>query len=115
MRIESLHTQQALAAEAVAAAQKTCDLALLAQQRGLTDFDTVLDAQPTLFSSQLRQQRVRAALQGAQADLLLALGGGALPEPVPGPAGTPPAFSPQALRTLHGSHLQPRPGRVGAQ
>ncbi|MDT4843834.1 Solvent efflux pump outer membrane protein SrpC [compost metagenome] len=82
VRIESLHTQQALAAEAVAAAQKTCDLALLAQQRGLTDFDRVLDAQPTLFSSQLRQQRVRAALQGAQADLLLALGGGVLPAPV---------------------------------
>ncbi|MNQ63215.1 Multidrug resistance outer membrane protein MdtP precursor [compost metagenome] len=85
VRIESLRQQQALAAEAVAAAQKTCDLALLAQQRGLTDFDAVLETQPSLFQRQLQQQQVRAALQGAQADLLLALGGGVLPEPA-GPA-----------------------------
>lgn len=81
VRIKSLRQQQALAAEAVAAAQKTCDLALLAQQRGLTDFDAVLETQSTLFQHQLKQQQVRAALLGAQADLLLALGGGALPEP----------------------------------
>ncbi|MBD2840409.1 efflux transporter outer membrane subunit [Pseudomonas sp. JM0905a] len=81
VRIKSLHQQQALAAEAVAAAQKTCDLALLAQQRGLTDFDTVLETQPELFQRQLQQQQVRAALLGAQADLLLALGGGVMPEP----------------------------------
>ena len=82
VRIKSLRQQQALAAEAVVAAQKTCDLALLAQQRGLTGFDAVLETQPTLFLRQLQQQQVRAALLNAQADLLLALGGGALPEPV---------------------------------
>ncbi|WP_028631000.1 efflux transporter outer membrane subunit [Metapseudomonas resinovorans] len=82
VRIKSLRQQQALAAEAVVAAQKTCDLALLAQQRGLTGFDAVLETQPTLFQRQLQQQQVRAALLNAQADLLLALGGGALPEPV---------------------------------
>jgi NodT family efflux transporter outer membrane factor (OMF) lipoprotein len=81
VRIRSLHQQQALAAEAVAAAQKTCDLALLAQKRGLTGFDAVLETQPVLFQRQLRQQQVRAELLGAQADLLLALGGGVLPEP----------------------------------
>ncbi|WP_271411344.1 efflux transporter outer membrane subunit [Pseudomonas sp. Q1-7] len=82
VRIHSLELQARFAAEAVRAAQKTCDLALLAQQRGLADFDSVLDAQPTLFQRQLRQQRVWATLLGARADLLLALGGGALPEPV---------------------------------
>ncbi|MDH4607069.1 efflux transporter outer membrane subunit [Pseudomonas sp. BN102] len=85
VRIKSLRQQQELAVEAVAAAQKTYDLALLAQQSGLTDFDAVLDTQPTLFQRQLQQQQVRAALLGAQADLLLALGGGVLPGPA-GPA-----------------------------
>ena len=56
-------------------------LALLAQQRGLTGFDAVLETQPVLFQRQLQQQQVHAALLGAQADLLLALGGGVLPEP----------------------------------
>ncbi|MCO6055645.1 efflux transporter outer membrane subunit [Pseudomonas sp. MOB-449] len=79
VRIQSLRQQQDLAAEAVVAAQKTCDLALLAQQRGLTGFAAVLDTQPALFQRQRQQQQVRAALLGAQADLLLALGGGVLP------------------------------------
>ncbi|MFZ6045499.1 efflux transporter outer membrane subunit [Pseudomonas sp. CR3202] len=99
VRIESLHQQQELAAEAVAAAQKTCDLALLAQQRGLTGFDTVLETQPTLFQRQLQQQQVRAALLGAQADLLLALGGGALPEPA-GPSDASLAPQEPRLRFL---------------
>ncbi|MCY1365655.1 Outer membrane protein OprJ [compost metagenome] len=81
VRIKSLDQQQHLAAEAVAVAQKTCDLALLAQQRGLTGFDAVLETQPGLFHSQLKEQQVRAAQLAAQADLLLALGGGVLPEP----------------------------------
>lgn len=99
VRIKSLGQQQALAAEAVAAAQKTCDLALLAQQRGLTGFDTVLETQPTLFQRQLQQQQVRAALLGAQADLLLALGGGVLPEPA-GPADASLAPQEPRLRFL---------------
>ena len=71
------------------------DLALLAQQRGLTGFDTVLETQPDLFQRQLQQQQVRAALLGAQADLLLALGGGVMPEPGgPSDAG----LAPQAPR-----------------
>ncbi|AOE84208.1 efflux transporter outer membrane subunit [Pseudomonas sp. TCU-HL1] len=95
VRIQSLRQQQDLAAEAVAAAQKTCDLALLAQQRGLTGFDAVLDTQPALFQRQRQQQQVRAALLGAQADLLLALGGGVLPVPAgPSDAG----LAPQELR-----------------
>ncbi|OWJ92581.1 RND transporter [Pseudomonas sp. A46] len=81
VRIHSLQQQRRLAAEAVAAARATCDLALLAQQRGLTGFDAVLDAQPPLFRRQLRQREVEAALLTAQADLLLALGGGVQPEP----------------------------------
>ncbi|MCY1341172.1 Outer membrane protein OprM [compost metagenome] len=99
VRIKSLRQQQALAAEAVAAAQKTCDLALLAQQRGLTDFDAVLETQPALFQRQLQQQQVRAALLGAQADLLLALGGGVLPEPA-GPADASLAPQEPRLRFL---------------
>ncbi|MNT83787.1 hypothetical protein D3C72_2237080 [compost metagenome] len=99
VRIESLRQQQALAAEAVVAAQKTCDLALLAQQRGLTDFNAVLETQPALFQRQLQQQQVRAALLGAQADLLLALGGGVLPEPA-GPADASLAPQEPRLRFL---------------
>ncbi|MDE3737985.1 efflux transporter outer membrane subunit [Pseudomonas resinovorans] len=99
VRIKSLRQQQALAAEAVVAAQKTCDLALLAQQRGLTGFDAVLETQPTLFLRQLQQQQVRAALLNAQADLLLALGGGALPEPV-GPSAASLAPREPRLRFL---------------
>ncbi|GLZ87479.1 hypothetical protein Pres01_35300 [Metapseudomonas resinovorans] len=99
VRIKSLHEQQKLAAEAVAAAQKTCDLALLAQQRGLTGFDAVLETQPTLFQRQLQQQEVRAALLGAQADLLLALGGGVLAEPT-GPSDASLAPQEPRLRFL---------------
>ncbi|MBT8764569.1 efflux transporter outer membrane subunit [Metapseudomonas boanensis] len=99
VRQASLHQQQQFAAEAVAAAQRTCDLALLAQQRGLTSFDTVLEAQPLLFQRQLKQQQVRAAQLSAQADLLLALGGGVLPEPG-GPSDASLAPREPALRFL---------------
>lgn len=81
VRQQSLAQQAHLAAEAVAAAQHTSELALLAQQRGLTGFDEVLQTQPLLFERQLTEQQVRAAQLSAQADLLLALGAGVQPQP----------------------------------
>lgn len=80
VRQHSLAEQAHLAAEAVASAQRTCELALLGQQRGLTGFDEVLQAQPALFERQLIEQRVLAAQLTSQADLLLALGGGVQPQ-----------------------------------
>ncbi|MDD0842859.1 efflux transporter outer membrane subunit [Pseudomonas sp. Gutcm_11s] len=79
VRQQSLQQQAQLATDAVAVAQRSCDLAALAQQRGLTGYDEVLQARPALLERQLTQQRVLAARLSAQADLLLALGGGLQP------------------------------------
>ncbi|WP_043309265.1 efflux transporter outer membrane subunit [Pseudomonas sp. ML96] len=79
VRQQSLQQQAQLAAEAVAVAQRSCDLAALAQRRGLTGYDEVLQALPALLERQLTQQQVLAARLSAQADLLLALGGGVQP------------------------------------
>ncbi|MBD0687896.1 MULTISPECIES: efflux transporter outer membrane subunit [unclassified Pseudomonas] len=76
IRRESMDKQQAFAAESVAAAQRTYDIALVAFQRGLTDYLNVLNAQSLLFKQQQVQQQVEAARLSAHADLVTALGGG---------------------------------------
>lgn len=73
---ESMEKQQAFAAESVEAAQKTYDIAMVAFQRGLTDYLNVLNAQTLLFKQQQIQQQVQAARLSAHAELVTALGGG---------------------------------------
>jgi outer membrane protein TolC len=60
----------------VATAQKTYDIAMIAYQRGLTDYLNVLNAQTLLFKQQQVQQQVQAARLSAHAELVTALGGG---------------------------------------
>ncbi|MED7668433.1 efflux transporter outer membrane subunit [Pseudomonas moraviensis subsp. stanleyae] len=76
IRRESMDKQQDFAAESVAAAQKTYDIAMIAYQRGLTDYLNVLNAQTLLFKQQQMQQQVQAARLSAHAELVTALGGG---------------------------------------
>jgi len=76
IRCESMDKQQDFAAESVAAAQKTYDIAMIAYQRGLTDYINVLNAQTLLFKQQQVQQQVQAARLSAHAELVTALGGG---------------------------------------
>ncbi|PJY96196.1 MULTISPECIES: efflux transporter outer membrane subunit [Pseudomonas] len=76
IRRESMHEQQHFAAESVASAQKTYDIAMIAFQRGLTDYLNVLNAQTQLFRQQQIQQQVQAARLSAHAELVTALGGG---------------------------------------
>ncbi|MCP1457809.1 efflux transporter outer membrane subunit [Pseudomonas kilonensis] len=76
IRRQSMDKQQAFAAESVAAAQRTYDIAMVAFQRGLTDYLNVLNAQSLLFKQQQVQQQVQAARLSAHADLVTALGGG---------------------------------------
>ncbi|MEB0079884.1 efflux transporter outer membrane subunit [Pseudomonas sp. CCI3.2] len=76
IRRESMAKQQAFAAESVAAAQKTYDIAKVAYTRGLTDYLSVLNAQTLLFRQQQIQQQVQAARLTAHAELVVALGGG---------------------------------------
>lgn len=76
IRRESMDKQQQFAAESVATAQKTYDIAVIAYQRGLTDYLNVLNAQTLLFKQQQVQQQVQAARLSAHAQLVTALGGG---------------------------------------
>ncbi len=76
IRRESMDKQQAFAIESVAAAQKTYDIAMIAYQRGLTDYLNVLNAQTLLFRQQQVQQQVQAARLTVHAELVVALGGG---------------------------------------
>jgi NodT family efflux transporter outer membrane factor (OMF) lipoprotein len=76
IRRESMDRQQGFAAESVASAQKTYDIAMVAFQRGLTDYLNVLNAQTLLFKQQQIQQQVQAARLSAHAELVTALGGG---------------------------------------
>ncbi|MFZ4964523.1 efflux transporter outer membrane subunit [Pseudomonas sp. Mn2068] len=96
IRRESMDKQQVFAAESVAAAQKTYDIAMLAYQRGLTDYLNVLNAQTLLFHQQQVEQQVQAARLSAHAELVTALGGGLgagndVPAPERGVPGKPPA------------------------
>jgi outer membrane protein TolC len=76
IRRASMAKQQVFAAESVASAQKTYDIALIAYQRGLTDYLNVLNARTLLFRQQQIQQQVEAARLTAHAGLMVALGGG---------------------------------------
>lgn len=76
IRRHSMDEQQHFAAESVASAQKTYDIAMVAFQRGLTDYLNVLNAQTLLFRQQQIQQQVQAARLIAHAELVTALGGG---------------------------------------
>jgi len=76
IRRASLDKQQISAAESIASAQKTYDIALTAYKRGLTDYLNVLNAQTLLFHQQQIQQQVQAARLTAHAALVVALGGG---------------------------------------
>ncbi|MCY1342961.1 Multidrug/solvent efflux pump outer membrane protein MepC [compost metagenome] len=78
IRIHSMEIQQDLAEQALAAAQKTYDIAARAYSGGLTDYLNVLNAQTRLFQQQLVAQRVRAARLASHAGLVVALGGGTL-------------------------------------
>ncbi|WLH69430.1 efflux transporter outer membrane subunit [Pseudomonas sp. FP2309] len=76
IRRESMDKQQGFAAQSVASAQKTYDIAMIAYQRGLTDYLNVLNAQTLLFRQQQVEQQVQAARLSAHAELVTALGGG---------------------------------------
>ncbi|MFJ3482453.1 efflux transporter outer membrane subunit [Pseudomonas sp. NPDC090202] len=76
IRRESMDKQQGFADQSVAAAQKTYDIALIAFQRGLTDYVNVLNAQTLLFRQQQIQQQVQAERLAVHAELVVALGGG---------------------------------------
>ncbi|MBX8492751.1 efflux transporter outer membrane subunit [Pseudomonas cichorii] len=76
IRRASVDKQQVFAAQSVAAAQKTYDIALIAYQRGLTDYLNVLNAQTLLFRQQQIQQQVEAARLSVYAGLVVSLGGG---------------------------------------
>lgn len=101
IRRESMDKQQAFAAESVAAAQRTYDIALVAFQRGLTDYLSVLNAQSLLFRQQQIQQQVEAARLSAHADLVTALGGGLeAGDDTPAAAATRPTPAPAILGAL---------------
>ncbi|WP_338479665.1 efflux transporter outer membrane subunit [Pseudomonas trivialis] len=76
IRRESMDKQASFAAQSVASAQNTYDIATIAYQRGLTDYLNVLNAQTLLFRQQQVEQQVQAARLSAHAELVTALGGG---------------------------------------
>ncbi|MCT9826542.1 efflux transporter outer membrane subunit [Pseudomonas veronii] len=98
IRRESMDKQKGFAAESVASAQKTYDIAMIAYQRGLTDYLNVLNAQTLLFRQQQVEQQVQAARLTAHADLVTALGGGlGAGNDVPQDTKTVPSKTPAAL------------------
>lgn len=98
IRRESMDKQAEFAAESVASAQKTYDIAMVAFQRGLTDYLNVLNAQGMLFHQQQIQQQVQAARLSAHAELVTALGGGLeAGRDVPEDSRTQPSKTPAAL------------------
>ena len=98
IRRESVDKQSVFAAQSVASAQKTYDIAMIAYQRGLTDYLNVLNAQTLLFRQQQIEQQVQAARLSAHAELVTALGGGlGAGDDVPTAAKTLPSKTPAAL------------------
>ncbi|WDH23886.1 efflux transporter outer membrane subunit [Pseudomonas chlororaphis] len=101
IRRESMDKQAEFAAESVASAQKTYDIAMVAFQRGLTDYLNVLNAQGMLFHQQQIQQQVQAARLSAHAELVTALGGGLeAGRDVPEDSRIQPSKTPAALTLL---------------
>ncbi|AZE76792.1 efflux transporter outer membrane subunit [Pseudomonas synxantha] len=102
IRRESMDKQSAFTAQSVASAQKTYDIAMIAYQRGLTDYLNVLNAQTLLFRQQQVEQQVQAARLSAHAELVTALGGGlGAGNDVPQDAKTLPSKTPAALAVNH--------------
>lgn len=98
IRRESMEKQASFAAQSVASAQKTYDIATIAYQRGLTDYLNVLNAQTQLFRQQQVEQQVQAARLSAHAELVTALGGGlGAGDDVPQDDKTLPRKTPAAL------------------
>ncbi|WP_411390109.1 efflux transporter outer membrane subunit [Pseudomonas sp. MPB23] len=98
IRRESMDKQALFAAQSVASAQKTYDIAMIAYQRGLTDYLNVLNAQTLLFRQQQIEQQVQAARLSAHAELVTALGGGlGAGNDVPKDTKTVPSKTPAAL------------------
>ena len=98
IRRESMDKQAVFAAESVASAQKTYDIAMIAYQRGLTDYLNVLNSQTLLFRQQQIEQQVLAARLSVHADLVTALGGGlGAGNDVPQDSKTVPSKTPAAL------------------
>lgn len=98
IRRESMEKQASFAAQSVASAQKTYDIATIAYQRGLTDYLNVLNAQTQLFRQQQVEQQVQAARLSAHAELVTALGGGlGAGDDVPQDGKTLPSKTPAAL------------------
>ncbi|AZF03840.1 efflux transporter outer membrane subunit [Pseudomonas sp. R5-89-07] len=98
IRRESMDKQASFAAQSVASAQKTYDIATIAYQRGLTDYLNVLNAQTQLFRQQQVEQQVQAARLSAHAELVTALGGGlGAGDDVPQDGKTLPSKTPAAL------------------
>ena len=98
IRRESMDKQSSFAAQSVASAQKTYDIAMIAYQRGLTDYLNVLNAQTLLFRQQQVEQQVQAARLSAHAELVTALGGGlGAGDDVPLATKTLPSKTPAAL------------------
>ncbi|MDQ0738685.1 efflux transporter outer membrane subunit [Pseudomonas sp. W4I3] len=98
IRRESMEKQASFAAQSVASAQKTSDIATIAYQRGLTDYLNVLNAQTQLFRQQQVEQQVQAARLSAHAELVTALGGGlGAGDDVPQDGKTLPSKTPAAL------------------
>jgi outer membrane protein TolC len=96
--ISSTRHTAAFAAQSVASAQKTYDIAMIAYQRGLTDYLNVLNAQTLLFHQQQIEQQVQAARLSAHAELVTALGGGlGAGDDAPQDAKTLPSKTPAAL------------------
>jgi len=101
IRRASMDKQAEFAAESVASAQKTYDIAMVAFQRGLTDYLNVLNAQGMLFHQQQIQQQVQAARLSAHAELVTALGGGLeAGRDVPEDSRIQPSKTPAALTLL---------------
>jgi NodT family efflux transporter outer membrane factor (OMF) lipoprotein len=102
IRRESMDKQQVFAAESVASAQKTYDIAKVAFQRGLTDYLNVLNAQSLLFRQQQIEQQVQANRLSAHAELVTALGGGLQAgNDVPSEQKTAAPKTPRALAILN--------------
>ena len=76
MTDHSLALQHQEAADSVASAQRSFDLATTGFKRGLTDYVNVLSAEDRLFAQQQSVARVQASQLSSYASLMVALGGG---------------------------------------
>lgn len=78
--LHSLKEQAHFVSQALGSAERDLQLAKVAHERGLTDYQPVLLAQTEVFNQQHLQQQILAARLNAQALLWVELGGGNLPD-----------------------------------